>query len=189
MNEMGANVIKLLNQVRTLFRETALLLKTTDQYMADVGWKIATPTNICVQLSMLLDWSHWWFPYFAFRLYKNEQYPHFLSFVAVIFYDRDGKLHVQEPLLSAGWNDYGKGNTVPADEVGGDSVLWHPEMPGRRDDGVLISVDPRQQWPDEKYKPYRTTTLAVPLIEITNAEQLKSRVTGPLLAAIGEQSA
>lgn len=182
MNATGRNIVLLMEQVRKLFQDTALLLKTADEYMREKGW--TTRTNQCVTLSSVPDAASGWFPEFAFRFYKHEGYKHLLPFVSVIFYDREGGNHVEESLVSGGWHDYGKGNTFPEGDLDWDFARWHLYMPRRRDDGTLTSVDPRQEWPQYGYRIQRTSTLAIPLVSVTSAEELKARIIEPLLAAI-----
>jgi hypothetical protein len=57
-------------------------------------------------------------------------------------------------------------------------------MPDRRDDGQWVSVDPRKVWPQREQILQKTTTLAIPLVEVTGGEQLKARIIDPLVKAI-----
>lgn len=184
MSETGKNIVHMMGEMKKLFLDIALLLKTADEHMKKMGW--TSRSNTCVSMSYTLDMSSYWFPKFAFRFYKNDGYKHILPFITVVFDDREEDTYVEEPLLTAGWHDYGKGNEVGQNyEL--DYANWHIYMPERRDDGTLVVVDPRQEWPQYNYSVQKTTTMAIPLTSITNAEQLKARIIDPLVAGIQEE--
>ena len=130
-----------------------------------------------------------------FHFYPNEKYQHLLSFISVIFYDRDRDGLVEEPLLCGGWFDYGKGNKFTDNDYDYPFALCHIKMSKRRDDGSLISEGTQsaqkilkdltaQKGYNIKVKVKRMSTLAVPLITITKADELKERVIAPLLDGI-----
>jgi len=130
-----------------------------------------------------------------FHFYPNEKYQHLLSFISVIFYDRDRDGLVEEPLLCGGWFDYGKGNKFTGYDYDYPFALCHIKMSKRRDDGSLISEGTQsaqkilkdltaQKGYNIKVKVKRMSTLAVHLITITKADELKERVIAPLLDGI-----
>jgi len=182
MSTEGAAVITLMGQMRGLFRETALLLKTADDYMKSARWKLRS--NQCVTLRTVPEDPAYWFPEYAFRFYVSEHHRSILAFLSAIFDDRSDNGRIVEPLLTGGWHDFGAGSDAAVEQYNANYASWHPHMPDRRDDGTLISVDPRQKWPEDKYKIIRTTTMAVPLVEITKPDDLKTRVIDPLLLGI-----
>ena len=83
MNDTGKNVVRLLDELKSFFKSTALLLRTADVYMEEGGWKPRSST--CVSMSYTLDGAAWWFPDHAFRFYRKDQCEHILPFVSVIF--------------------------------------------------------------------------------------------------------
>ena len=80
MSETGKNIVHMMGQMKKLLQDAAILLKTADECMKQVGWTIRT--NQSVSLSTVPDLSSHWFPQFAFRLYKSDTYKHLLPFVA-----------------------------------------------------------------------------------------------------------
>lgn len=183
MSDDGANIVFMMAQLKRLFEQTAALLRTADAYMKDNGW--AVRGNQCVSVSTVPDRAPYWFPETAFRLYTNQQRLNLLPFVEVLFDDRKNRGRIKEPLVSAGWHDFGKGKQVPEKPALWSVTKWHRRMPARVDDGTFVSVDPRQL--KQNYPMELTTTMAVPLVEITSVSDLKQRILDPLLLKLGDR--
>jgi hypothetical protein len=181
----GENVITTLQQTRRFLGEVAKLLQTADAAMENGSW--STCESKAVRPSTTINTADEWLPEFAFRYYENEEQKHLLPFIAVLFDYEDEEIklkRLQEPLLTAGWYDYGAGGEV-------DDCPWHYAVVHvyNREweaDGKWRQSDPRtifpKSWP--RGTAVRCRSLALPLMSFASAEDLTQRVVKPLLEDI-----
>lgn len=179
MSEDGKNIIGMLQQLSKLYEQIALLLKTSDSLMKVKGWTLAG-TNVFGGLSYTAANPQGWIPRSFFSLYENEKSPHVSAFISVVLGKREKNLNDQEPLLTAGWFDYGLGKQM-GNRFNYDWPHWHLNMPQRNDEGRLTSADARTFWPKDKAPFSRVSTLGVPLTSISSSEELKNKLIEPLL--------
>ena len=185
MSNDGENVITTLQQTRRFLGEVAKLLQTADAAMEDRSW--STLANQAVTTSSTVNNADEWLPQFAFRFYENEEQKHLLPFIAVLFDYEDEEIklkRLREPLLTAGWYDYGTGGTF-------DDYPWHYAVVHvyNREweaDGKWRESDPRTIFPKSWTRPIavRCRSLALPLMSFTTAEDLTQKVVEPLLEVI-----
>ncbi|MDE2321550.1 MAG: hypothetical protein KGL31_06480 [candidate division NC10 bacterium] len=181
MSGDGKNIVSLMQQLRKLCEQISLLLMTADSLMIDRGWRAETAQPFA-GLSYTLSSPRFWIPQDFSRFYKNNNVQHILGFVSVVLDDAEGSTSLDEPLLTAGWFDYG-----PGVEVGKrwqySYARWHLKMPQRSDDGRLLPAS-STIWPKEPLPFLQVSTLGVPLTSILDAEALKSKIVEPLIQGI-----
>lgn len=178
MSENGKNAMKLINQIKNLYKEISLVLQTADKLMEDHKWK-PKAGNTAVTWSYHLAYPDWWIPQDIFRFYFKEGYEHILPFISVILFDRDNETKLSEPLISAGYFDYGIGNTITTWEYW--YSHFHIKQDNFKDDGELAPIllnDP------EKYTFKNAYSLAKPLMQIYNSQSLLDEIVKPLLDGI-----
>jgi hypothetical protein len=186
MKKAGENVADVMRQLRTLYEQTALLIQTADTLLGKEGWRYTT--NQCVSIGTVPERATAWYPDDVFHFYACEQpqYLHLLPFVSVIFVDRDKPENIAEPLVSAGVFNYGQGN-----RVNNAYSLWyahtHVWMPNRADDGSFTGTTQKATWPNWNEKFQSVSTMAIPLLTITDAEQLRQKVISPLISRIDSE--
>ncbi len=185
MNDDGKNISGMVAQMRKLCAQIALLLRTANDMMKEKGWECVS--NATADASYSLSKPRWWIPQYFCQYWTNKDNSGKLSFVSIILDNRDNEssIQIKEPLLMAGWFDYG-----PGSEVGdwkSEYCTYHVYMPGRKDDGTPLFADPKKAWPEEKYPFIRISTFGVPLITVTDTESLKSRIIDPLLKGLEEK--
>ena len=190
MSEDSRNIVAMLQQLRNLCEEIHLLLGTADGQIQEIdnGWK-AMNKNVFYGLSYMLSKSprqspRHWIPQDFARFYENDNLGHIRAFVSVILDDWEKESILGEPLLTAGWFDYKPGNTIGPQEIYS-YPRWHLKMPGRRDDGQLVSVDSKA-WPKEPLRFLHVSTLGVPLMSVRDDKELKSKIINPLIQGIKE---
>jgi hypothetical protein len=153
--------------------------------MVEAGWKNARGNRGIADRSNSIEFPDWWAPAYAFRYFESDRRRSLLAFLSVIFdYPEEPGL-MTEPLVVAGWLEFGKGLT-PGDDWEYNDATLHLRVPNRQDDGTLLHLNAREIWPDKRHKTTRLTTLAVPLASVTNSEHLRNRVVEPLLRGIAE---
>ena len=183
----GNEILISLRQLARFYGDSALLLRTGEACIAHKGWQSITGSRAIADLSKSIQYTEWWPPYYAFRFFEHDHYKSLLAFLSVVFdLPEDPKL-ITEPLVIAGWCDFGKGNT-PGDNWEYHYATLHLWMPSRQDDGRLFRLDPREQWPKKGYKMAQLSTLAVPLVAVTSTQCLRDRVIEPLLTGVAGDS-
>ena len=185
MSNDGENVVATLQQTRRFFGEVAKLLQTADAAMENGSWN--TDGSQAVTVSTPVHKAYEWLPEFAFRYYLNEEQKHLLPFIAVLldYEDEEIKLRrLREPLLTAGWYDYGAGGKFE-DYSFYDAVI-HVYIREWEADGKWHQSDPRTIFPKSWTRPIamRCRSLALPLMSFASAEDLTQRVVEPLLEDI-----
>jgi hypothetical protein len=185
MSNDGKNVITTLQQTRRFLGEVAKLLQTADAAMEDRSW--GTDGSQAVTVSSTVNKAEDWLPEFAFRYYLNEEQEHLLPYIAVLFDYEDEEIKLkslQEPLLTAGWYDYGTGGTF--DDYSFYYAVIHVYIREWEADGKWHQSDPRtifpKSWP--RGTAVRCRSLALPLMSFASAEDLTRRVVEPLLEDI-----
>lgn len=182
MRKDGENAIQLIRQMKILYREISLVLQTADKYMEEHDWK-SKSGNTSVTWSYHIAYPDWWIPQDIFRFYCKEGLEHLLPFISVILFDRDNEAKLSQPLLSAGFFDYEKGNDISIWEY------WYAHLHINQDsyeiDGKLRQLILKDS---DTYPFKKAYSLAIPLMDIANSQSLVDRIIEPLLDGIGEAS-
>ena len=79
----------------------------------------------------------------CFSTYRNPELKHLACFISVILDDTEKPENITQPLLTAGFFDYGIGNEIGISEKHYDYSLgrWHLNIPDRNDRGVLVQIE------------------------------------------------
>jgi hypothetical protein len=100
--------------------------------------------------------------------------------------DEDSKVQmIPEPLVTAGWYDYGKDGKREA------YILWHAVthvyIPGWKADGSWVEIKPNEVFQKTfgKLSSLRCRSFALPVLSLKNTEDLTRLVIDPLLEDIG----
>lgn len=181
MSQDETNIILSLRQLRRLYQQLAALLSGADRYMGNHGWGPQGLNYVFANLSYTLSAPQKWMLQDLFRFYRSVDVKHILSFVSVILDDVDNPTNLTEPLVTAGWFDYGVGNDVSAMSVGFNYSLarWHLKVSGRTDDGKIV---PFSKGDDPKTEFVRGSTFGLPLLSIGDTGSLEEKVMKPLVA-------
>lgn len=182
MSDDGKNIIATFQQLRRFCEQISLLLGSVDALMASEGWKPTGNSPVMVGVSYSLQLPRYWIAQDFFRFYKHEKHRNILAFVSVLADDATDEGSLKEPILTAGWFDYGEGTEV-GDQWEYEWRRWHLRMPERTDDGKLLSAD-SEIWPKESLPFRRVSTSGMPLTSIVDVEGLKGNIIEPLLQAI-----
>src|SRR6266568_17529 len=185
----GQDTLKAVSQVRNLFKQVGLLLKTADDQMKGQGWQ-EKAGNYCVTgSSTTLPNPEYWMPYHVFRFYSRNSFPERLVAISVILdVEAEYRDLLNEPIASGIVYDYGEGQTVgtvTSEQYDYNYAGWHIYMPGympeRKNDGtILVCTDPAATWPKDKCTAKRVASFAVPLVHISDSSTLFGRLVEPL---------
>jgi hypothetical protein len=176
MNDTDRNIVNAVKQIKELYKQIGLLLEHADELMADRDWE--SYGNQCVGGSNSLKKPTEWLPSYVFRMYHKGKR---VAFIAAILDDPKGRAEerLTQPLLSAGWYDYGKNRRVKGLLYG-----WtdsHLEFANRKDDGSIMTTEDPEWLETDKTKVVRFSSFAIRLVSIQNAPDLRDRVIQPLL--------
>jgi hypothetical protein len=155
--------------------------------MLSRGWE--ERGSQCVSGSNALKNPTEWLPTLIFRMYNGKHdRKSLVSFVSVFLSDpscTEAEGHVDEPLVSAGWYDYGVGRRAPKGLDGWWWTSYHLDHVNRKDNGEIITTDDKKWLEPEKWDVVRFSSLAVPLVKIQNSDDLLQQVIKPVLDHIG----
>ncbi len=186
MSDQGEIIIATFQQARRFCEQVAILIQTTNSVMEEHGW--VSCVGSAVSHSSSTNSADEWLPYFAFCYFESKERPRFLPFLGVLFdyIDDDAKVQpIQEPLVTAGWYDYGKDGKRET------YFLWHAVIhvyiPGWKADGSWAEAKPNEVFPKNfgKLSSLRCRSFALPVLSLQNTEDLTRLVIDPLIADIG----
>lgn len=157
--------------------------------MAKADWKSEGNNSISDISYSLLNPSQW-IPIIAFRFYKHKNYPGILSYVSVLLCDHlDRKYTIKEPLVTAGFFDYGTA------EVKDNWEYWYARYFGylSKDhnlnaDGQSFRFDKGMLSVDIQGKFENGMLFALPLVSIVNAKDIETQVVDRLLNLLKDKS-
>ena len=194
MNEDGKKILTLMNQIRTLCMDISNLLETVDSLVAKDGWSTITGKNVAYDNSDAIDKPIRWFPELFYRYYTKEEYFNKLLYVAVILdnrtdsqvYTPEGKDKFEEPILTAGYFDYGDEKVVEGSVWKSEYCKGHFFTDDSCYDGTIYSVRPEKmkyfaEMSDKSLVKRKLKSLALPLVDINNPAKIEKSVIQPLL--------
>jgi len=183
MSEEGKNILNLFKQVRAFCVQVSNLLLTVDEQMGAEGLESYNNTAIAYSSASIMNPKQW-VPDSFFRFYNLKEHKNVLVFVSILADDdvsQQYKLKLNEPLITAGFFDYGKGK-----EVGDNFDYWYSSWLGYIanyiEDGKIYESksswkeDEKEDYPFESWKCF-----GLPLISINKAQDVSSKITKPLV--------
>jgi hypothetical protein len=189
MSDEGEIIIATFSQARRFCEQVGLMIQTTDSVMDKLGWDSCS--SQAVSHSSAVNKADEWLPYFACRYFENKERPGLLPFLGVLFDydDDDAKVQmIPEPLVTAGWYDYGRDGKREA------YIYWHAVIhvyiPGWKADGSWAEGKPTEVIPKAigKFSSLRCRSFARPVLSLKNTEDLTRLVIDPLIADIGART-
>jgi len=174
--ETAQNIVFAVRQLTELYKQISLLLTKADELMIKSKWKPCS--NQCVGGSNSLKLPMEWLPSFVFRMYYKGKRVAFVTVILDYPYG-DAKQPVAQPLLSAGWYDYGKNRRVK--RLTYDWTWCHLDFANRKDDGTFMTTDDPDWLETERWKVMRFSSFALPLISLKDDKALEEQVVQPLL--------
>lgn len=197
MTEDGKKILEFIKEIRRFSVEIASLLKTVDDLMERNRWVTVTGSTTYASSSQSLDIPKRWYPYDMFRFYKNANYKDILTYTSIIL-DEDPWLMVEppltpinEPLITAGYFHYNKGEKIEVNSTK-DNYWWarfYEYAENRKDDGTIYGS--KENWQEDWGEEYPFHTFEIfgyPLVAVTNANEVESKIVKPLLDLLPLQS-
>ena len=192
--ETGPKVLDAIRYNRSLMEQISLLLQTADKMLGEESW-ICLHSNTClIESSASLLNPKSWIPKDAFRFYMRDwELSRTLAFVSVLLDDAGQAYeHFDEPLITAGCFVYSEEifNEVMSER--GYEYAWCRSFGQASEyhDGSIAIKDNEEHSAsgDDKIALWlRRATFGRPLVEISNADDLKSMIITPLMNLIAGQ--
>jgi len=181
---------------RILGRIRQTLLRTAEKAMERKGW-VPESNNAVTGASGMISLPKAWLPSTDFRFFTNNAFPSLLAFISVLLDDENsGEYTIPEPMVTAGLLDFGQGRKASETEWD----YWYSEWYGysswygakrERNDWPIIQMGPTDDW-KTKWKGAGANEVTfqsfkcfgMPLITVTNDEDVQSKIVTPLLALV-----
>lgn len=192
MSEDGQNILKMIKQNNKLYGQVSLLLQTADEQMEMKGWEAYNSTAMYGMSKILSDPKRW-FPNYLFRFYEHDDCENIVVYISILLDDDiygRYETKLSEPLITAGFFDYGKGKE--ADEWEYWYAKWygfHREID--KDDGTIYEAEKnwKTKWEEklnDKFDFESYKCFGYPLISITSAVEIESKIINKLLELISK---
>lgn len=186
MNDQdGTDCLSAIREIRRLMINVSKLLLEVDSLIGQEGWEPRAGSTAVSGGSTSINLPRNWLPFHVFRFYRNAEFPSVIPCVAVLLDAEDPKISLNEPHISASILEYDAGTPLPEGWQLTASANWHLYIPGRKDDGSLNIVVPRELWARETTSK-RMTSFVIPLMSIPDQLTLKSKVVEPFLRALAQ---
>ncbi len=187
MTEDGKKVLDFIKEIRRFSEELASLLETVDDLMMKNGWTATGGTTYANCSSQSLDLAKRWYPYDLFRFYQNQKFKSILTFVSIIleediyWMEEPPATPINEPLISAGYFHYNKGEKIKLDTGNYWLARWHEFIENRKDDGRIYDKW-QENWEEIGENPFHSyMCFGYPLISINSTAEIESKIVKHLL--------
>lgn len=182
MSNNGEVILKLFNQVRQVCEQVSSLLQTADDMMTKADCK-SEGNNALYAFSYSIMNPSQWIPTVAFRFYRHKDYPKRLAFISVLLdNDWEGYYTIKEPYVTAGFLNFGEA------EASLQSDYWFSQYFGYllqdfklKPDGQPFPFENEKLRDNLKGRFKSGTVFGVPLVSITNANDIESQIISKLL--------
>ena len=185
MTEDGEKMIAMMRRLRELSGQCSLLLKEVDKQMDahERGPKKKVPSEPWEPTPTIAPPAKW-FPETLARFYTHgnpdgvqDRQGSVLAYVSILLNDeRHGHYKLTEPLLTAGYFDYGP-KEIDDEWEYNDYAEWYGHYHGRERDGSV--VESSEGWKakgDREYTCESWKCLGLPLVTVTNSKDVEEFV-------------
>ncbi|MHB1909356.1 MAG: hypothetical protein ACYCQJ_10880 [Nitrososphaerales archaeon] len=196
MEDTDANISQAVKQVRSVFSNVSLLLRTCDELMEKKSWHVKDQF-VWRDSSTNITRPERWLPSELHRFYLSKAKPNILAYVAILLDDdKEGYYTIDRAVVTAGMFDYG---SIKVDDDNWDHSYcqfyaydWRNtdsqlRRPGDYQWGSIIDSGPRSEWErdwvdeEDKYDFESFRYVAIPLSSVNNPAEVESKIILPLL--------
>lgn len=181
---LGQQILQGLADAAKFYEQVSLLVRTAEEQLVEAGWTSYTNSMKAADISSHLYQPHKWMPRDIARFYLNEDMKGILVYIGVLLNPEHSWQGFTEPWLTCGLLQFAP-DIDPTENLRLSLVEAHLE-----DEYEANGEFQRYQWaaedigsPDSEGETYRST-MALPLVELASADDLKNRVITPLLEEV-----
>ena len=146
----GKKILEMMKYNRILCEEISLLFRTTDEQMKEKGWE-AYNNVVTYDMSKKYFEPKKWFPNYLFRFYIKSEAKHILAYISILLDDdieNEYEEKMMEPLITAGFFDFGEDNEVTKDNWKPWYAKWYGYYrENGKDDGTIYEAG--EKWQDD----------------------------------------
>lgn len=179
MSSDSQTMTRTMQQLKAIYDQVSLLLRTADELMQDAEWSSNSNTAY-FEGSVAIYKPRAWAPTVIQRTYVNEELKHHLKMISVVLDDenhplRNGAIIIgttvtgQSPDASPGW-------------VAWDAYWWHRQFHSDSEDSTVHTIYPQTVYPQDERMLDHVTVFARPLTAITDTDTLSEYIIEPLKA-------
>ena len=186
MSDKGTSITTAVRQMGKLYESISLLLKSAEEELNTMGWKADRSLAMGGSSNAIYGFRQW-APHYVFRFLPADTKPKQLLFISVILDDVDDPNAVTEPILGMGWFRYAQG----AEKT--DRRWRHAKQ-------LPLLVKPLGELPATEWQVLKledvadaeacgiaeAKVFAVPLVSVTNSDQLLDQFIRPLAIKLGD---
>jgi len=183
--DAGRQMLAAIQQIRRFMTEVSKMLLEADAAMGQVGWEPRAGSTAMFEAATSILSSRNWLPFQVFRFYQHAEMRLLVPCISVLLESSDPKIKLVEPYVSAVPMEYETDSEVPVGVPLYQIASWHLHVPNRKDDGTLMTFEPRAHW-KEHSSAKKMTSFAMPLAAIQDRDSLKRGVIARLLQVVDD---
>jgi len=184
--EKGQLILRGLAEARKFFEQVSLLIRTAEEMLEENGWKPDTNSNKSSDISSHLLKPDEWMPRWVSRFFKSDEHIDLLLYIGVLLDQTGGWAGFREPWVTCGLFQYLPEKIEMSEDWELEWVTAHLDQ--KRDPDGSFYECAYELEEQESEGILREWTMALPLIEIGNAEELKRKFIEPLLNQVNKIS-
>jgi len=180
-NNNGQMILNGLAETREFFEQVSLLIRTAEEDFREKGWELISSSSECSDVTRQLSRPQKWMPRWVARLFINDEHENILIYVGVLL-DRVGSwAGFREPWITCGLFEYLSGKNP---HVNWDLNWVTTHLESEKDPDGKFNLREYPPMERESESILKESTMALPLVEITDANALKQKIIVPLLEEI-----
>ena len=181
----GEQILKGLSETRRFFEQVSLLVRTGEEYLREQGWEAVVNSNQSSDVTSHLSKPRQWMPKWVSRVLTNEEHKDLLVYLGVLLDEAGTWAGFREPWVTCGLVQYVPGRS-PSEYWALAWVTSHLDC--ERDPDGEVCWDEYEPGEPDSERLLREMSMALPLVQVTGAEDLRNLIVAPLLAAVEEAS-
>ena len=192
MSDEGKQILESTRNFRKYLEDIGQLLSTAEARLIKLRYEAVPDSTAFAGGTVSIEKPKQWLLQDAFRFFKHKNNSHILAVVSVIIDDLNELDSFIQPIVSALWFNYGKGNEVkkkPVQKATKNGWMYkfsrtvldlkNPDLEGK-----MIDIHPELEKYFEKFGILSSQALAVPLVDIRSERDIEEKIISPLVKSL-----
>ena len=181
MENKGQIILKGLAETRRFFEQVSLLIRTAEEDLKEQGWEPISSSYQSFDITSHLSRPQKWMPRWVVRFFINDEHENILIYIGVLLDGAGTWAGFREPWITCGLFEYLEEKS-PHENWALDWVTTHLDFEKDPDGKFRLREYPPEERESESIS--KESTMALPLVEITDVNTLKEKVIVPLIEEI-----
>lgn len=177
--EKGQLILRGLAEARKFFEQVSLLIRTAEEDLKNNGWEEDSNSNQSSDVTSHLSKPARWMPHWISRFFTSEDHKDLLLYIGVLLDQAGGWTGFREPWVTCGLFQYQHEKIEMREKWELNWITAHLDQ--KRDPDGSFYERAYELEEQESEGILGEWTMALPLIEIGDAEELKRKFIEPLL--------